>query len=158
MSEGPGFAAFDAACTEFEMSLNEDLGAEISIPHNELDFDHLNEVLGELHGNVEALAPLTAAARARALLDMYRVMKAARGLVNDAQAAEYANKIHLLHVEYDRAASAAMHGSDYAFSAALKNAAGTLTDAYNRVRSNIAAMNTVASAMGGAAVLIGALV
>lgn len=158
MSEGPGFAAFDAACVQFEQSLSNSVNAGVSVPPTSLELDRLNEIVGQLNSTLENLLPSTAAARARQILDMYRVMKAARGLVSDVQAAEYASKIHLLHIEYDVAANAARRGHNYDFSAALKRAAGTLTDALNRVRKNTATMNTVASAMTGAAALIGALV
>lgn len=158
MIEGPGFAAFDAACVEFETSLSEQTGGGLEIPPRGLDLDTLDEVLGQISKNWSSRAPSNAAARAQDLLDMYHVLKAARGLVNDQQAADYANKIHLLHIEYDSAAAAAMRGHDYSFSAELRQAAGTLSDAYNRVQNDVAAMNLVASALNGAAALIAALV
>lgn len=158
MSEGAGFAAFDRACAEFDASLNEQAGTRFEVPDVGLDFNELGGVIGELDKFSTNLAPSNALTRSRQLLAMYRVMRAARGLVDDRTAAIYATKVHLLHVEYDKAAAAAMSSHDYSFSAALRRSAAVLDDAYRRVQNSAAAMNLVASAMNGAAALIGALV
>uniref|UniRef100_UPI003F4966E7 hypothetical protein n=1 Tax=Ensifer adhaerens TaxID=106592 RepID=UPI003F4966E7 len=158
MSEGPGFAAFDQVCAEFDASLNKQAGTRFEVPDGGLDFPELGTVIMELDRSSTKIAPSNAMTRARQLLSMYRVMKAARGLVDDDTAAVYATKVHLLHIEYDKAAAAAMRSHDYTFSAALKKSASVLNDAYRRVKNNAAAMNLVASAMNGAAALIGALV
>ncbi len=158
MSDQKGFAEFDRACAEFDATLIQQAGTRLDVPEIGLDFDQLGGVLKELDRSTESAAPSAAAVRARQLLDMYRVMKATRGLVDDDTATLYAAKVHLLHTEYVKAADAAARSRDYSFSDKLKKSASVLNDAYRRVKNNAAAMNLVASALNGAAALLKALV
>lgn len=153
----PGFDAFDTECRLFEESLMANKQFDVPFGSNGLDLESLGEILLELQGSIQKLSPSKAGERAQQLLDMYRVMKAARGVCNDSQAAIYAGKIHLLHIEYDKAAAAASRGRNYSFSTALRDSATILMQAYNQVKKSTSAMNLVASAMNGAASLIGAL-